>query len=308
MSSIAESAKADKRQAKKLKASQKEQEANPVAKAGWFAETVVVLLCLAWIVPTLGLFMTSLRPAADANANGWWNAIANPMSLTLGNYKEALLHGSFPMGNAFINSLAVSIPATIIPIKLAAFAAYAFTFLDFKGRDFLFVTIVAVMVVPAQVALQPMLDMLGPRGINISGQYVSVWLLHAGFGMPLAVYTLRNYMTTLPRSIIESAKVDGASHFQTFWKLVFPMSMPAIAGFAILQFLWVWNDLLIAMMFLKPQNATVIVSLAGIMGTQGQGWELLTAGAFISMLVPMAIFFGMQRFFVRGMTSGAVKG
>jgi alpha-glucoside transport system permease protein len=164
------------------------------------------------------------------------------------------------------------------------------------------------MVVPAQVALQPMLDMLGPRGINISGQYVSVWLLHAGFGMPLAVYTLRNYMTTLPRSIIESAKVDGASHFQTFWKLVFPMSMPAIAGFAILQFLWVWNDLLIAMMFLKPQNATVIVSLAGIMGTQGQGWELLTAGAFISMLVPMAIFFGMQRFFVRGMTSGAVKG
>ena len=135
-----------------------------------------------------------------------------------------------------------------------------------------------------------------------------MWLLHTGFGMPLAIYTLRNYMTTLPRSIIESAKVDGASHFQTFWRLVFPMSMPAIAGFAILQFLWVWNDLLIALMFLNPQNSTVIVSLSSIMGTQGQGWELLTAGAFISMLVPMLMFFSMQRFFVRGMTSGAVKG
>ena len=212
------------------------------------------------------------------------------------------------MGTSFINSFAVALPATIIPITLAAFAAYAFTFLDFKGRDFLFVTIVAVMVVPIQVALQPMLDLLGPRGINVAGQYVSVWLLHAGFGMPLAIYTLRNYMTTLPRSIIESAKVDGAMHFQTFWRLVFPMSMPAIAGFAILQFLWVWNDLLIALMFLKPQNSTVIVSLAGIMGTQGQGWELMTAGAFISMLVPMLMFFSMQRFFVRGMTSGAVKG
>ena len=273
-------------------------------KRSWVSIIVMVLLCILWLIPTFGLLVTSFRNIDLINGSGWWTGLLGPF--TAENY--AGVFTKTDMGTSFINSFAVAVPATIIPITLAAFAAYAFTFLEFKGRDFLFVTIVAVMVVPAQVALQPMLDMLGPRGINISGQYVSVWLLHAGFGMPLAVYTLRNYMTTLPRSIIESAKVDGASHFQTFWKLVFPMSMPAIAGFAILQFLWEWNDLLIAMMFLKPQNATVIVSLAGIMGTQGQGWELLTAGAFISMLVPMAIFFGMQRFFVRGMTSGAVKG
>ncbi|MDI9629231.1 MAG: carbohydrate ABC transporter permease [Acidobacteriota bacterium] len=273
-------------------------------KRSWVSIVVMTLLSVLWLIPTIGLLVTSFRDIDLINSSGWWNGIFGPF--TVENY--AGVFEKTDMGTSFINSFAVALPATIIPITLAAFAAYAFTFLEFKGRDFLFVTIVAVMVVPIQVALQPMLDLLGPRGINIAGQYVSVWLLHAGFGMPLAIYTLRNYMTTLPRSIIESAKVDGATHFQTFWRLVFPMSMPAIAGFAILQFLWVWNDLLIALMFLKPQNSTVIVSLSGIMGTQGQGWELLTAGAFISMLVPMIIFFSMQRFFVRGMTAGAVKG
>ena len=273
-------------------------------KRSWVSIVVMTLLSVLWLIPTIGLLVTSFRDIDLINSSGWWNGIFGPF--TVENY--AGVFEKTDMGTSFINSFAVALPATIIPITLAAFAAYAFTFLEFTGRDFLFVTIVAVMVVPIQVALQPMLDLLGPRGINIAGQYVSVWLLHAGFGMPLAIYTLRNYMTTLPRSIIESAKVDGATHFQTFWRLVFPMSMPAIAGFAILQFLWVWNDLLIALMFLKPQNSTVIVSLSGIMGTQGQGWELLTAGAFISMLVPMIIFFSMQRFFVRGMTAGAVKG
>lgn len=273
-------------------------------KRSWTAIIMMTLLCILWIVPTLGLLVTSFRDIDLINSSGWWTGLLGPF--TAENY--AGVFEKTDMGSSFINSIAVAIPATVLPILLAAFAAYAFTFLEFKGRDFLFVTIVAVMVVPIQVALQPMLDLLGPRGINISGQFLAVWLLHTGFGMPLAVYTLRNYMTTLPRSIIESAKVDGATHFQTFWRLVFPMSMPAIAGFAILQFLWVWNDLLIALMFLNPQNSTVIVSLSGIMGTQGQGWELLTAGAFISMLVPMLLFFSMQRFFVRGVASGAVKG
>lgn len=273
-------------------------------RRSWTAIIVMTLLCILWLVPTLGLFVTSFRNIDLINSSGWWRGLLGPF--TAENY--AGVFAKTDMGGSFINSIAVAVPATVLPILLAAFAAYAFTFLDFKGRDFLFVTIVAVMVVPIQVALQPMLDLLGPRGVNISGQFLAVWLLHTGFGMPLAIYTLRNYMTTLPRSIIESAKVDGASHFQTFWRLVFPMSMPAIAGFAILQFLWVWNDLLIALMFLNPGNSTVIVSLSSIMGTQGQGWELLTAGAFISMLVPMLMFFSMQRFFVRGMTSGAVKG
>lgn len=274
-------------------------------KRNWVAIIVMVLLCALWLIPTVGLLVSSFRHVDAINSSGWWEAIFNP-AFTLQNYLGVF--DKTDMGMAFINSIAVAIPATVIPIMFAAFAAYAFAFLDFRGKEFLFVSIVAVMVVPLQVALQPMLDLLGPRGLNIAGQYVSVWLLHTGFGMPLAIYTLRNYMSTLPRSIIESAKMDGATHYQTFWRLVFPMSMPAIAGFAILQFLWVWNDLLIALLFLNGRNQTVIVSLASIMGTQGQGWELLTAGAFISLALPMAVFFGMQRFFVRGMTAGAVKG
>jgi alpha-glucoside transport system permease protein len=149
---------------------------------------------------------------------------------------------------------------------------------------------------------------LGPRGIGVSGQFIAVWILHTGFGMPLAVYTIRNYMATLPKTVIESAKIDGATHFQTFWKLIVPMSVPVLAAFAILQFLWTWNDLLIAKLFLLNDNTTVIVRLQQLLGTQGQGAELLTAGAFISMVIPLLVFFTMQRFFVRGLTGGAVKG
>ena len=274
-------------------------------KRSWVAIVVTILLCILWLIPTVGLLVTSFRHVDAINSSGWWETLFRP-AFTLQNYLGVF--EKTDMGMSFINSIAVAVPATIIPIMFAAFAAYAFAFLDFRGKDVLFVSIVAVMVVPLQVSLQPMLDLLGPRGLNIAGQYVAVWLLHTGFGMPLAIYTLRNYMSTLPKSIIESAKMDGATHYQTFWRLVFPMSMPAIAGFAILQFLWVWNDLLIALLFLNARNQTVIVSLAGIMGTQGQGWELLTAGAFISMALPMLVFFAMQRFFVRGMTAGAVKG
>ncbi|NMA77727.1 MAG: carbohydrate ABC transporter permease, partial [Actinomycetales bacterium] len=197
----------------------------------------------------------------------------------------------------------------VLPIMFAAFAAYAFTFMKFPGKELLFIAIVAVMVVPIQVAFQPMLDLLGPRGLGINGQFVAVWLLHTGFGMPLAIFTLRNYMATLPNSVIESAKIDGASHFQTFWRLAAPMSMPAIAAFATLQFLWVWNDLLIAKLFLGGgANTTIIVDLQQMLGTQGLGAELLTAGAFLSMVIPMIVFFSLQRFLVRGMTSGSVKG
>uniref|UniRef100_UPI0035E45A4A carbohydrate ABC transporter permease n=1 Tax=Arsenicicoccus bolidensis TaxID=229480 RepID=UPI0035E45A4A len=268
----------------------------------------LTILGLMWCLPTLGLLVTSFRTRDDAATSGWWSALLNPFGQgwTLSNYSTVFTQAD--MGNAFINSLVVAIPATIIPIMFAAFASYAFTFMDFPGKDVLFIIIVAVLVVPIQVAFQPLLDLLGPRGLGISGQYIAVWLLHTGFGMPLAIYTLRNYMSTLPRSIVESAKIDGCGHFQTFWKLVAPMSMPAIAAFATLQFLWVWNDLLIAKLFLKSENTTVIVKLQGLLGTQGQGQELLTAGAFISMIVPMLVFVVLQRFLVRGMTSGAVKG
>ena len=274
----------------------------------YFSMVTMAVLCVLWTIPTLGLLVTSFRSRDDMTTSGWWSAIFNPFNAgwTIDNYQR-VFQGT-EIGNGFINSIVVAIPATVIPIMFAAFASYAFTFMDFRGKDVLFIVIVAVLVVPIQVSFQPMLDILGPRGLGISGQYIAVWLLHTGFGMPLAIYTLRNYMSTLPRTIIESAKVDGATHFQTFWKLIVPMSVPALAAFAILQFLWVWNDLLIAKLFLKSTNATVIVEVQGLLGTQGQGQELLTAAAFISFVLPMAVFFALQRYFVRGLTAGAVKG
>jgi alpha-glucoside transport system permease protein len=209
--------------------------------------------------------------------------------------------------NAFVNSLVVSLPATVIPIFIAAFAAYAFTFMEFPGRDFFFILIVGLLVVPLQVALVPLLKIYGSVGLQ--GTFASVWLAHAAFGLPLAIFILRGYMTTLPRGVIESAKIDGASHYQTFWRLIVPMSVPARASFAIFQFLWTWNDLLVALIFLGPGEKEVLtVAVAGLVGAQQQGWQLITAGAFISMVVPLLVFLGLQRYFVRGLTAGAVKG
>ena len=278
-------------------------------RRSWVAIIGMLLLCLLWSLPTLGLLVTSFRDRTESTESGWWTILFNPgqAGWTTENYRR-VFEGT-DLGSGFINSLVVAIPATVLPIMFAAFAAYAFTFMDFKGKDVLFIGIVAVMVVPIQVAFQPMLNLLGPRGLDVSQQFFAVWLLHTGFGMPLAIYVLRNYMATLPSTVIESAKIDGASHFQTFWRLIVPMSVPALAAFAILQFLWVWNDLLIAKLFLgSGPNATVIVELQGLIGTAGLGQELLTAGAFISMVLPMLVFFSLQRFFVRGLTSGAVKG
>jgi alpha-glucoside transport system permease protein len=274
-----------------------------------FAIVMIILLCILWTIPSLGLLVTSFRTRTDAAESGWWSALLHPIesAWTFDNYK-GVFTGTADMGNGFLNSILVAVPATILPIMFAAFAAYAFTFMDFPGKDILFITIVAVLVVPIQVAFSPLLDILGPEGLGISGEYIAVWLLHTGFGMPLAIYTLRNYMTTLPRTVIESAKIDGATHYQTFWRLIVPMSVPALAAFAILQFIWVWNDLLIAKLFLSQDNTTIIVQLQQLLGTQGQGQELLTAGAFVSMLLPLLVFFSLQRYFVRGLTSGAVKG
>ena len=275
----------------------------------WFSIVVMLFLCLLWTIPTLGLLVSSFRPRIEIERSGWWSALLNPFGTewTLDNYSTVLT--AEDMTGSLVNSVVVAVPATILPIMFAAFAAYAFTFMSFRGKDIIFVVIVALMVVPIQAAFVPLLTLLGPDGLGINGQFLAVWILHTGFGMPLAIYTIRNYMSTLPRTVIESAKIDGATHFQTFWRLIVPMSVPVLAAFAILQFVWVWNDLLIALLFLGAgDNSTVIVNLASLLGTQGQGAELLTAGAFISMIVPLLVFFGLQRYFVRGLTSGAVKG
>jgi alpha-glucoside transport system permease protein len=273
-------------------------------RRSWVSIVTMAALTVLWTLPTIGLLVTSLR-SRDAQAEtGWWTALWNG-GWTLENYRGVF---ETDIGTSLLNSVIVAIPATVIPIMFAAFAAYAFTFINFRGKDVLFILIVAVMVVPIQVAFQPLLNLLGPNGLGISGEFIAVWLLHTGFGMPLAIYTLRNYMSTLPFTVIESARIDGATNFQTFWKLIVPMSVPALAAFAILQFLWVWNDLLIAKLFLTADNQTIIVAVQGLLGAQGQGTEYLPAAAFISMLIPMIVFFSMQRFFVRGLTGGAVKG
>ncbi|MDP9145945.1 MAG: carbohydrate ABC transporter permease, partial [Actinomycetota bacterium] len=238
-------------------------------------------LCLIWMVPVIGLLITSVRNPDAAASTGWWTVLADPFDFTqwtLQNYREVLLENG--MGSAFLNSFVVALPSTIVPIMIAAFAAYAFTFMQFPGRDWLFIVIVGLLVIPTQVAFVPLLRIYGDLGLN--GTFLAVWLAHAGFGMPLAIYLLRTYMAGLPNAVVESAKVDGASHFVIFWRLVVPMSVPALAAFAIFQFLWTWNDLLVALLFIgSGPNEVVTVNLAGLIGSQGQNWQLLTAGAFI---------------------------
>jgi alpha-glucoside transport system permease protein len=212
------------------------------------------------------------------------------------------------MGRAFLNSVAVAVPSTVIPIAIAAFAAYGFAWMKFPGRKMLFTLVVGLLVIPLQIALIPILK--DYVQLHVNGTFLAVWLAHTGFGLPLATYLLFNYISELPRDIMEAAFVDGASHFTIFTKLVLPLSVPALASFAIFQFLWVWNDYLVALIFIgaSPTNQLLTQRLAEIVGSRGQDWHLLTAGAFITMILPLIVFFSLQRFFVRGLLAGSVKG
>ena len=235
----------------------------------------------------------------------------SPPTFTLDNYIEVLT--SEGIGQSFLNTFVVTIPATIIPITIAAFAAYAFAWMQFPGRQFLFVVVVGLLVVPLQMSLIPLLRMYNNIGalLDVSAKsYVGIWLAHTGFGLPLAIYLLRNYIRSLPRDIIESARMDGASHFQTFTRVVVPLSVPALASFTIFQFLWVWNDLLVALVFLgKGDDQIVLTSkMRELLGSRGDNWEILTSSAFISIIVPLVVFFALQRYFVRGLVAGSVKG
>jgi alpha-glucoside transport system permease protein len=272
---------------------------------------VLSVLAIIWLLPTFGLLITSVRERTEAQRTGWWDVILNPLSQRweLGSYASVLSESD--LGKSFISSLAVTIPATILPLLFAAYAAYGFTFLTFKGREFYFALIIGLLVVPLQGALVPVLKMFisftEATGIEISGQYAAAWFVHSAFAMPLAIYILRNYMMTIPNTLIEAARVDGASNFTIFWRLVLPISVPALASFAIFQFLWVWNDYLIAFVFIGSERPVLTYTLLSLLGTYGEGWQQVAAGSFISLSIPLLVFFSLQRYFIRGLTAGAVK-
>jgi alpha-glucoside transport system permease protein len=266
----------------------------------------VILICVAWLVPTLGLLVSSFRPARAIATSGWWTAFSNPAQFTLDLYREALSASN--MAQSFLNSLTITIPSTVIPIMIAAFAAYAFSWMRFPGRDFLFVAVVGLLVIPLQMTFIPVLRLFNTLGL--SGTFVGLWLAHTGYGLPFAIYLLRNFFGALPRDLFESAYLDGASMMTAFFRLVLPLSVPALASLAIFQFLWVWNDLLVALIYLGalPSVAPMTVRIANLVNSLGGNWQVLTAAAFISMLLPLAVFFGLQRYFVRGILAGSVKG
>lgn len=290
---------------------------------GTIITTVLIAICVLWVLPTIGIFITSFRTADATNSTGWWNAFKTLKSFTLDNYDQVLFGQRYNVGNmsgtkvirgatmasAFLSSITVTLPSVIIPIFIAAAAAYGFAWLNFKGRNVLFAMIIALLVVPLQISLIPILKDYQKIGLN--GTYLGIWLAHTGFGLPLATYMMFNYISALPRSILESAFMDGANHFTTFIRLILPLSIPVIASFAIFQFIWVWNDMLISLVFLSGagQKAEVVtVRLMNMAGTRGTDWHLLTAGAFISMILPLGVFLGLQKFFVRGLLAGSVKG
>jgi alpha-glucoside transport system permease protein len=269
----------------------------------------VLLLMAIWLIPTIGLLVNSFRPVEEVTRTGWWTVLFAPTELTMDNYAHVLTRGNLSVG--FINSLFISIPATVIPVVVAAFAAYAFAWMRFPGRDLLFLIVVGLLVVPLQTTLIPILRLFGPDGLGIAGSFLAVWLAHTGYGLPFAVFLLRNFMGQLPREVFESASIDGASPVVSFFRLALPMSVPAIAALAIFQFLWVWNDLLVALIYIgavRPENAPLTIVVANLVGALGAGWHYLAAAAFVTMALPLAVFLALQRYFVRGIVGGSVKG
>jgi len=279
----------------------------------------VYILVFFWTIPTFGLLVSSFRPEQAVKTTGWWTAFIRP-HFTLHNYSQSLSSqpGSDDLAHYFFTSIKITLPATIISVGIAALAAYALSWMDFKGRDWLFVAIVGMLVVPLQMALIPLLRLfthgahIGHLAIfpylGLKNNVAAIWIAHTCFGLPFCVFIMRNFVASLPREVIEAARVDGASHLTTFGKIVLPLSVPAIASLCIFQFMYIWNDLLIGLVFGGQTNKPIIAKLVDLVGTRGESWHLLTSAAFISMVVPLIVFFSLQRFFVRGLLAGAVKG
>ena len=288
-----------------------------------FTKLILITIALTWIFPVFGFVLSSFRPGEAIKRESWWDAIYTGKlwtELTLCNYSEIFFADNFD--RSFYNSFAVTIPSTIIPITIAAFAAYAFAFMEFRGKEPLFLLVVASMIIPLQMSLIPLVQLFKSGveifgiplipALDINGTFVATWFAHTGFGLPLATFLLRDFMMSLPKSVIESAKIDGASNITTFFKLVLPLSVAGIAAFGTFQFLWVYNDFLVANVFLgvyKPENLVVTSHVSQLaVGAYGEAWHLRTSGAIISMIVPLIVFFSLQRFFIRGLIGGAVKG
>jgi alpha-glucoside transport system permease protein len=273
---------------------------------------VLIVVAVIWLVPSVGLLITSFRPRPDIASSGWWETFST-LNFTIDNYDQVL--SGADMGSSFFNSLFISIPATLIPLLVGALAAFAFSWIRFPFRDTIFLAIVALMVVPIQMSLVPMLKLFQSIGENafgdrtlITGSFIGIWLAHGAFALPFCIFLLRNFFITLPRDLIEAARVDGASNLRIFWKVVIPLSVPALASFAIFQFLWVWNDLLMALVFVQePDLLPLTVRISQVQSTYGVEWHLLSAGSFVLMAIPLLVFFSLQRFFVQGLLAGSVK-
>jgi alpha-glucoside transport system permease protein len=267
---------------------------------------VVLTITFVWLLPVLGVLVSSFRPPREVAVSGWWTALLPPVEFTMENYRRVL--GAYNMGRSFLNSLFITIPATVIPIMVASYAAYAFAWMRFRGREVLFTVVVASLIIPLQMTLIPILRLLTAWGLV--GTFPAVWLAHTGYGLPLTIYLLRNFMGALPKELLESARIDGADPLLIFFRLIFPLAVPAIASLVIFQFLWVWNDLLVALIYVggAPAVAPMTVTVSNLVNSLGQNWQLLTAAAFVSMALPMVVFFSLQQYFVRGILAGAIKG
>lgn len=273
-----------------------------------WASLAAIVLAVLWTLPTFGLLVSSFRPERAIKTTGWWSFFSNP-TLTLENYRGVFGEdGGVNLAAFFVNSLIICIPSVLIPVSLAALAAYAFAWMNFPGKNVLFLIIFALQIVPLQVTLIPLLEIF--VNVKLTGTFWTLWLSHSTFALPLAIYLLHNFMREIPSGLIEAARVDGAGHVSIFFKVMLPLLTPALAAFGIFQFLWVWNDLLVALVFAGggDEVAPITLQLANLSGTRGTAWQLLSAGAFVSIIVPVTVFLLLQRYFVRGLLAGSVKG
>ncbi|MFL5679798.1 MAG: carbohydrate ABC transporter permease [Chloroflexota bacterium] len=264
----------------------------------------LAIIGLIWLAPTVGLLVTSFRPRGDIQATGWWEALST-LRFTLENYEQVLTEQGGMLG-AFVNSIIISVPSTLLPLLLASGAAYAFSWLSFPFRDTLFLIVVALLMVPVQLAFIPLLNLFRPLGWTQG--YLAIWLAHTAYALPFGIFLLRNFFITLPKDLIEAARIDGSSNIGIFRNIVVPLSVPAIAAYGIFQFLWVWNDLLMSLVFVQTgSNFPMTRQIQNLLGQYGTEWHILAAGAFVLMAVPLIVFFSLQRYFVQGLLAGSVK-